>query len=266
MSIVIECISCRTKKKAPDRLAGKRVRCKCGNVIAIPAEAPLATPSELDLSEISLMSHGDAVAAPTSCPSCMAVMQEGAILCVNCGFNKQTGQRVGDAGESGGAIEAAGESPTLTRKKVDAKPPPAWVSSVVKMLVFLVFAGGFGYAAYHIVQAVTFDPTKQREADMLVVSPKMKVNDVVKAIGRPPKEILTERDPSTADNVVKFVPKKLFWSNDFMDKYTEEDLQYGFTFVYKYTEREHLYIWFNSDGEVEYMEKHDPLQLLFGGQ
>lgn len=262
MSIVVECKSCRKKQKAPPTLAGKRVRCKCGNVIAIPVEAPPATPSELDLSDVSLMSHGDTVAAPSSCPSCMMVMLEGAILCLNCGFNKQTGQRVG--GES--AVTATdADSSALKRKKVEAKPPPAWVGSLVKLVIFLVVAGGVGYGTFHMIQAVTFDPTKQREADMLLISPRMKVEDVVKALGGPPREILTERDPSTSDNVVKYVPKKLFWSDDFMTKYSEKDLQYGFTFVYRYTDREHLYIWFNSDGEVEYMEKHDPLQLLFGG-
>ncbi|MCA9255580.1 MAG: hypothetical protein KDA33_08070 [Phycisphaerales bacterium] len=268
MSIVVECGKCRIRKKAPDHMAGKRVRCKCGAVLAIPAvvhHAPAPTPSELDLSELSLMSEGEAIAAPASCPKCMAVMAEGAILCVNCGFNKETGQSVSPQEQSAAAAAAPEDGATaLKRKNVDANPPPAWVGSLVRTFVFLVLVAGFGYGAYHIVQAVTFDPTKQLEEDMTKVSPKMHVYDVVKVIGRPPKEILTERDPSKSDNVVKYVPKKLFWSADFMEAHTEEDLQFGFSFVYKYTEREQLVIWFNPDGEVEFMEKHDPFGMLFG--
>lgn len=264
MSIVVECQTCRKKKKAPQSLAGKRVRCKCGGVIAVPDTVPEeAIPAELDLSEVSLLSTGENLAPPTTCPSCMAVMPEGAILCVQCGFNKQTGQRVGATDDAPAPAPDDKATPAMKRKKVEAHPPPAWVGKAFKGVVVLGLLGGFAFVAWHIVAAVTFDPTAQREADMLKVSPKMKVEDVVAAIGRPPKEILAERDPAKSDNVVKFVPRKLFWSQDFMTKYTAEDLQFGFTFVYKYTEREQLRIWFNPNGEVEYMEKHDPLKMLW---
>ena len=137
MSIVVECGKCRIRKKAPDHMAGKRVRCKCGAVLAIPAvvhHAPAPTPSELDLSELSLMSEGEAIAAPASCPKCMAVMAEGAILCVNCGFNKETGQSVSAQEQSAAAAAAPEDGATaLKRKKVDANPPPAWVGTITRM-------------------------------------------------------------------------------------------------------------------------------------
>lgn len=268
MSIVIECKSCRKRRKAPEKLAGKRVRCKCGDIIAIPADAlPPAEPAELDLSEVSLLSHlDDAASAPSlpTCPSCQAVLAEGAILCVQCGYNLQTGLRVGEAVDSPKAVEADSASPAMQRKKVEHKPMPIWIGSLAKLVIVLALVGGFGWGVWHIVQAVTFDPSAQLDDDLGKISPRMKVYDVVKALGRPPKEILTDRDPSESDNVVKFIPKKLFWSADFMEKYSDDDLKYGFSFIYKYTEREQLVIWFNSDGEVEYAEKHDPMKMLWG--
>ncbi len=267
MSIVVECKSCRKKRKAPARMAGKRVRCQCGGVIAIPKDAPApVTPSELDISELSMLAEGDRVARMARCPSCTAEMAEDAILCVSCGFNMNTGLRVGDTFESANAEPAEPSGPALHRPKKEPrhKPPPMWIGALVRIVILAVVVAGFSFGAWHVFKAVTFDPIAQMEADILKISPKMHVNDVVKALGGPPRDILTDRDESESDNVVKFLPKKLFWSADFMDKHTKDDLKFGFQFVYKYTERNHLIIWFNPKGEVEMAEKHDPLQMLWG--
>jgi hypothetical protein len=52
MPIRIKCSSCDTALRAPDNAAGKKVKCKCGAILQIPAAsapAPVAAPPKIDL-------------------------------------------------------------------------------------------------------------------------------------------------------------------------------------------------------------------------
>lgn len=104
MPIAAECGACHKRFKAPDKLAGKRVKCpQCGGVIQVPApQAPVvekpAAASLLDEEQVpkSAAPAAAAAAAPAAaqCPSCGAPLAAKAVLCVSCGHDLRTGQKV----------------------------------------------------------------------------------------------------------------------------------------------------------------------------
>ncbi|MCO6458307.1 MAG: hypothetical protein J5I93_23620 [Pirellulaceae bacterium] len=111
MPIAVAC-QCGQRFQARDELAGKAVKCpKCGQPLRIPdprhagaaagaparQAAPQAPAGPLDdlFDEVGLQ------AAPSGrrCMQCGSAMPANAILCVQCGFNYQTGERVQSAGD-----------------------------------------------------------------------------------------------------------------------------------------------------------------------
>ena len=269
MPIVAKCNSCGKKFKAPDRAAGKRVRCKCGKPMRVPQrkQSLALTDSVTDLGDLAALAEGESI-HEARCPSCKTHMEDDAIICVKCGFNKQTGAQMVMAASP--PPEPVGDPVPATKKSKKSgsakrnKEPSALPGQLIKLVVFLVFFGGFAYVTYHLVQAATFDPVAQMKADKLKISPRMSVYQVVDAMGKPPKEILAPRDPDESDEVVKNVPKKLFWSSDFMKKYGEKEAQWGFQMIYKYTTRDWLVFWFDGDGVLVSMDDEDPQSLIWG--
>jgi len=135
MPIKVAC-KCGQRFAAPDKLAGKAVKCpKCGQPLRIPAagtqqpgaQKPVAqqprpqqpTPQQGAglgglLDEIGL------APAPTTgpkCPSCGAAITQGAVICVECGFNSMTGQRMQSLAEG----QAAAGAPMTEGEKLLAK-------------------------------------------------------------------------------------------------------------------------------------------------
>lgn len=99
MSIPTAC-SCGKRVNAPDHLAGKTVKCPgCGNPLAIPQ----ASSGSHELFDEAGMAEG-------GCPKCGAEMSPTAVLCVACGFNRQTGEQLkGVAAKAGGHKGATDE-------------------------------------------------------------------------------------------------------------------------------------------------------------
>lgn len=124
MPIQCTCGSCGATMKVADKFAGKKAKCpKCGAAIEIPAptnagdslfgddllladETPRAKPKPTGTgwgSGGNVRSHLDdlldeagveaRVEGPT-CPACGAAVEDGAILCISCGLNFQTGEKV----------------------------------------------------------------------------------------------------------------------------------------------------------------------------
>jgi hypothetical protein len=108
MPIKVVC-SCGAGFAAPDQYAGKKVKCpKCGGALSVPAAgapngvpaaAPRPAPSPApppvnsgvaDLFEL----EGLAGQASARCQKCQASMPLGAVICVSCGFNSQSGETV----------------------------------------------------------------------------------------------------------------------------------------------------------------------------
>ena len=73
MSEAIMCPGCKRSYAFKPELAGKSVKCKCGQRFRFPTQA--ATPKK-----------------DTNCPHCEAPMVPSAVLCPQCGFNRQTGK------------------------------------------------------------------------------------------------------------------------------------------------------------------------------
>jgi DNA-directed RNA polymerase subunit RPC12/RpoP len=134
------CPSCGRQFTWKPELAGKAAKCKCGATISVPAKpqppasAPGAAPAasrapaaraaavppppppaadegnpldayDFNESETAAPPPGRGAAADTGarCPSCGAGVSPGAVLCVSCGFNLKTGQKMTAAtGVAGG--------------------------------------------------------------------------------------------------------------------------------------------------------------------
>ena len=100
--ITVTC-ACGTTLRVPATAAGKRGKCpKCSAVFRVPQveeELRLAGEDELDALSAAAAREGDsealeqpqASAPPHACPQCDARLASGAVLCVSCGYNVQTG-------------------------------------------------------------------------------------------------------------------------------------------------------------------------------
>ncbi len=108
MSIKLKC-KCGQILKVPDQMAGKTGKCpKCKTAIKIPAPKqratakssgtrPTAPPAEdPGLSALDALFEEAGLTQKTGpvCPDCGAEVKPGAILCTNCGYNLQTGEKL----------------------------------------------------------------------------------------------------------------------------------------------------------------------------
>lgn len=102
MPIKVTC-TCGQSFKAKDELAGKRARCpKCSQPLLIPSpqadeltlEAPVERPRYNPLDDILNEEGVKAAVQGPMCPSCSEPVSPMAVICVQCGFNLQTGEKV----------------------------------------------------------------------------------------------------------------------------------------------------------------------------
>lgn len=126
MPIKVSC-KCGQSFAAKDEMAGKTVRCpKCKQPLKIPgpggARRPGPTAAQPHASQPAAPAGGgmddlfdeiglapaEPVTAGPRCPSCGKGLPPHAILCVHCGFNLQTGQRVASSVPSAPAGDAHG--------------------------------------------------------------------------------------------------------------------------------------------------------------
>lgn len=124
--LVVGC-SCGAKFKAKEENAGKKAKCpKCGltliigasssgaaGSVAAPAVNPMAKPRVVPASDEWEMPAEPLMAASApvaGCPSCGAAMSPGAVLCVACGYNTQTGKALKGARAPSAAAVKAGEA------------------------------------------------------------------------------------------------------------------------------------------------------------
>jgi len=79
-NIELICPGCGQALEAPEEMAGETVACPaCEAPIQIPAEDPTA------------FDEGDA----SACPECGSDLEDGAVLCVACGYHLGLGQKLG---------------------------------------------------------------------------------------------------------------------------------------------------------------------------
>jgi len=95
------CGKCGKSYKWKPELAGKKVKCKCGNIMSAPAEEPVAEEKEVDLDglyelaaeEKKSSKRQQADAGGFRCPGCHTDLAPGAVVCALCGFNLKTGSK-----------------------------------------------------------------------------------------------------------------------------------------------------------------------------
>lgn len=103
----VSCDSCGRHYKWLDKLAGKKVRCKCGQVMRMPEMDP-ADDGDLLLSQPSIVTGAAPAAATAStgyCPSCKEAVKPGAVICMGCGFNIKEGKQLKT--QVGGVVRAS---------------------------------------------------------------------------------------------------------------------------------------------------------------
>lgn len=124
----IKCNACGAKYRWSEKLAGKRVKCKCGETLSFPKTpqgvsssasknaAKADKPSKSSKPKKLKSQHGDSMfdsegayrlnlediekekTATVNCPNCDTELPQGAIICTECGVNARTGQAVSGAG------------------------------------------------------------------------------------------------------------------------------------------------------------------------
>src|SRR3954447_11640808 len=106
------CDACGKTYSWKPELAGKRVKCKCGQPISIPAHDP-AGDDVGDLGDLAALSEGapttpGAVAGGPTCPGCGSGVDPSAVICVNCGQNLKTGKKLKTSKVAGAAAAGGG--------------------------------------------------------------------------------------------------------------------------------------------------------------
>lgn len=125
MPIKAQCGSCGTGFKAKDTLAGKRVRCpKCKQALTIPAAGGAEGAASAKPRSASRPAGGSVRSNPNpmmdlldeanvkgvtrgpTCDNCAAELMPGAVICIECGYNMETGKRVNTEVEEGSGSTA----------------------------------------------------------------------------------------------------------------------------------------------------------------
>ena len=258
MPVIVQCEACGVRLKAPEKLMGKRVRCRCGAAVPMPPD-PLG-PEVADLS--GLIDEISPVAM--SCPSCGAAMDASAVLCVACGFNKQTGKKMKAASAP---AKAKSKTKAKDNGKATAAAPAHPHSEAKKALVwklakFVLAAVVIFGAVWFIKGAIGLSPREQASDKLDDVYPGMTIEEVVKALGKPPKEVYATVDAAKFGLGGGMKDAKIAYAENFLEAHGPKKLEFGFKFVYKYSERDQLRVHFTPEGKVEGAEKVDPMAAL----
>jgi hypothetical protein len=266
MPIVVQCNGCGKHIKAPDRLAGKRAKCKCGAILVIPSAQPAdqVAAAQPRPQPASRPSGNEA-----TCPDCQAPMPDGAVLCTACGFNVQSGQRlsisVDDAPSS-----TKGSGPKRKSKGKKSEPQADQSSSAAPKLVGLAFTaikwifvlGLVGGLAWVIKEGLSFSPAEQAQDALSKAYPGMTVQEVEDALGKKPQEVHAYVEKKGSGPFPTLEDKIIAYRDDFMKTTDATLLKHGFYFVYNFSQRDNLIIHFNPDGKVNRSELWDPMKIL----
>ena len=153
----ISCPFCNRQYNWKPELAGRRVKCKCGNVIAVPEAAPMDEHAVEDVYDVGEVDLSDLPPPPVAsgyrCPSCRNPMEPGTRQCPHCGFDVKTGQKGAVATKVTGAAAAAAAAPRAigyaTAKRADAALAMEQKTLIKQAILFvaaIVLVGGAIFA------------------------------------------------------------------------------------------------------------------------
>lgn len=142
MPISTACPSCKKKFKVAEHLAGKKVNCPACKVV-VPIPAAVAVPDDLQIEmpsapkpqedELALSIPGQDAGPQADlirCPACGKDVEDGAVMCVSCGYNFQTKKSV------------KGHQFTMT------KPGKIYIGTMISGFFFFALVCAGGYAVY----------------------------------------------------------------------------------------------------------------------
>lgn len=167
MSQGINCPSCGKTYPFKPELSGRKVKCKCGQVIAVPEEVADSGSDDDALYDLAPDAAAttkpgrQTVLAPEAddtvrCPSCQSPLAPGGVICVQCGFNLKTGEKMKGVGvastapvagaASAGSGKARGSRfavpPGLSAKKVADEPHSGLlIKSGIALVAMLLVVG-----------------------------------------------------------------------------------------------------------------------------
>jgi hypothetical protein len=143
----VACPACGKRHRWEPPLARRLVRCDCGQVMRMPAEAdglalldpgpvadvaapaaPVPAPAEprddgtYELADLPAAPPAPAPTPARRCPACGASMAPAAALCLDCGYHVESGQRLGTAVAADGA-DAPPAAPVPTSAAFGGPPP-----------------------------------------------------------------------------------------------------------------------------------------------
>src|SRR5688500_8715066 len=125
-TISVRCV-CGKKLKAPASAVGRKARCpKCGNIVTLEAPDDLGPVPDFDQPATAPPPEEQGFA----CPNCSTPMDDGAVLCMSCGYDTRTGQTLGVAIESEPAAAAPPPLPTKAAATGTRYVPPALKTKV----------------------------------------------------------------------------------------------------------------------------------------
>jgi len=93
-TIVVTCPECKKQVRAPEDIQGKRIRCKgCSHVFTVPgAAAPAPKKPAEEPEHYGVIQEDESI---PRCPHCAHQLEHAeAIICLHCGYNMHTRQRV----------------------------------------------------------------------------------------------------------------------------------------------------------------------------
>ena len=145
------CRSCGRAYRVKTELVGKKVRCKCGNVMRMPevhAAAVIGDGYELALDEeVAATTNLATPAVSGKCPQCNVMLKPNAVICINCGLDLRHGQAVKTVvtDEPIAALQATGVSANLlamasARSKLDQEDEGSNV--FVRMMPLIILIAG----------------------------------------------------------------------------------------------------------------------------
>ena len=129
MSIKVKCGSCGAGFKAKESLAGRRVKCPtCKSPITIqaaakkqaPAKTKATVPAHNPLLDLLDEQNIRSVARGPVCESCGAEIGAEAIVCIECGFNQETGIQL-ETEAYDDVVDAGAESSMSDADRIMAK-------------------------------------------------------------------------------------------------------------------------------------------------
>ena len=128
------CTACGKQYGWKQELAGRKVRCKCGEVMVAPSEPPSAPeadtygfaddPPATTKPARSAAAPGAALSAD-ACPGCGKPLAAEAAICVQCGYNRKTGGKLKTHVDGAAIPMAAKAVPARPGAAAVARPAPS---------------------------------------------------------------------------------------------------------------------------------------------